>query len=510
MRKQEFFQYVRFFLKSINFELNSVVLSQLKSFFRDTVLYGLASITPRLVSFILVPIHTSTLDTAKYSLNTNYYVYAVFLNALLTLGMETAFFRFFSREEKSGNVFSTTYFLLLVTSCIFLALTYPSAAFLAEFMGFPDPLFIKLLACTIFFDTLVVIPFAWLRAKGKSLPFAGYKIINVLITLLLNVWLLLVLPESKTEISFLPQFFNSTPEVSDIFMANLMASVLTFVLCFPLLRNLKFQIDKALLKRMLSYSWPIMVAGIAYGINENLDKLFIAGILGDDVNGMYAGCYKLGVFMSLYVMTFRLGAEPFFFNHYGKEGAENLYSRIMTWFVILGALCLITVVAFIDFFASLLLKQESYKEALEIVPFILLANIFLGIYNNLSIWYKLKDKTLVGMTISVTGAILTVFLLWMLLPISGYMGAAYTTLFVYGFMALTSFLLGRSYYPVPYEIGKVVCYLGMATLLSFISFYYFRGIFWFNATMLVVFLTGIIWKEQDQLFELKRSKNPGN
>ena len=504
MRKQDSFHNVRFFLNSIIFELNSEVLNQLKSFFKDTVLYGLASITPRLVSFILVPIHTSTLDTAKYSLNTNYYVYAVFLNALLTLGMETTFFRFFSREEKSGKVFSTTYFLLLMTSCIFLALVYPSAGFLASLIGFPDPLFIKLLAFTIFFDTLVVIPFAWLRAQGKSLPFAGYKIINVLFTLLLNVWLLLILPETKTDFSFLPEFFNAKPEVSDIFMANLLASLLTFILCFPLLRNLKFQVDTALLKRMLTYSWPIMVAGIAYSINENLDKLFIAGILGDDVNGMYAGCYKLGVFMSLYVMTFRLGAEPFFFNHYGKDGAENLYSRIMTWFVIFGAVCLITVVAFIDFFASLLLKQDAYKEALQIVPYILLANIFLGIYNNLSIWYKLKDKTLVGMTISVTGAILTVLLLWMLLPVSGYMGAAYTTLFVYGFMALSSFLLGRLYYPVPYEVGKVLWYLGLATLLSFISFHYFRGVFWFNAFILGAFLIVIVWLERDQLFLLKR------
>lgn len=450
-------------------------MSILKRFFKDTVIYGLASVTPRLVSFVLVPIHTSSLDTALYSINTNYYVYAVFLNALLTLGMETAFFRFFTSESQPSRVISTSFLMLTATSVLFLGLSWPMAAPLAEFFGFPDPVFIRLLALTIFFDTLVVIPFAWLRAQGKSLVFAGYKILNVMITLVLNVWLLLLLPGGNMQIDIWPGVINPIAEVNDIFAANLTASLLTFVLCLPLIRNVRWQLDKVLLKRMLIYGIPIMIAGIAYAINENLDKLFIARYLGDDVNGMYAGCYKLGVFMSLYVMTFRLGAEPFFFNQYGKAGAEILYSRILNWFVIFGALCLLVVTGFADIFAGLLLKRDSYKEALDIVPVILLANIFLGIYNNLSIWYKLRDKTGVGMMISVTGAGLTIVLLFILLPVLGYMGAAYTTLAVYGFMAVSSYVLGRKYYPIPYQTGKILVLLGTATSLSFVSFHVFRG-----------------------------------
>lgn len=473
-------------------------MSILKRFFKDTIVYGLASITPRLVSFVLVPIHTSSLDTALYSINTNYYVYAVFLNALLTLGMETAFFRFFSSESKPDKVISTSFLMLCATSVLFVGMAWPMADKLADFFGFPDPVFIRLLALTIFFDTLVVIPFAWLRAKGKSLVFAGFKILNVVITLALNVWLLLILPTGQLNADIWPGVINPTAEVSDIFAANLAASILTFTLCLPMIGRFQWQIDKILLRRMLAYGLPIMIAGIAYAINENLDKLFIALYLGDEVNGMYAGCYKLGVFMSLYVMTFRLGAEPFFFNQYGKAGAEILYSRILTWFVIFAALCLLVVTGFVDLFAGLLLKRDSYKEALDIVPVILLANIFLGIYNNLSVWYKLRDKTGVGMMISVTGAGLTIILLMVLLPWLGYMGAAWTTFAVYGFMAVSSYVLGRKYYPIPYQTGKVIGLLGVAASLAFVSFYLFRGHHLVNAAFILVFVVLAFLVQKDE------------
>jgi O-antigen/teichoic acid export membrane protein len=415
------------------------------------------------------------------------------------MGMETAFFRFFSAENQSPKVISTSFLLMCITSVLFLGIAWPAAGALATYLGFPEPLFIKLLALTLFFDTLVVIPFAWLRAKGKSLIFASYKIINVLITLALNVWLLLILPESGVDIGMLPELVNNTAEVSDIFAANLAASILTFLMCLPILRNLTFSLDKGLLARMLRYGIPIMIAGIAYAINENLDKLFIARYLGDHVNGMYAACYKLGVFMSLYVMTFRLGAEPFFFNQYGKDGAENLYSRILTWFVVLAGLCLLVVTGFVDFFAGLLLKRDSYKEALDIVPVILVANIFLGIYNNLSIWYKLKDKTGVGMLISVIGALLTIVLLISLIPVIGYLGAAYTTLIVYFFMAAASYLLGKKYYPIPYEVPKVLFYLTLSAGLAFISFYWLRGDILYNILVIFIFSATVFYLERGKL-----------
>lgn len=470
-------------------------MSILKKFFRDTIIYGLASVTPRLVSFILVPIHTSSLDTALYSINTNYYVYAVFLNALLTMGMETAFFRYFSGESDKMKVVSSSFVMLALSSLIFLIATWPASSFLATFFGFPDPYFIKLLILTIVFDTLVVIPFAYLRATGRSLMFAGFRILNVLILLLLNVWLLLILPSQSGDQVLFSGWIDRTADVSDIFVANVVASIFTFLLCLPLIFKVKITWDSTLIRKMFVYGWPVMVAGFAYAINENLDKLFISHYLGDDVNGMYAGCYKLGVFMSLYVMTFRLGAEPFFFNQYGKEGAESLYSRILTWFVIFGCLCMLLVTGFVDIFAGLLLKRVSYKAALDIVPIILLANMFLGVYNNLSVWYKLKDKTRIGMLISVFGALITIVLLPVLLPVLGYMGAAYTTLIVYFFMAATSYLMGRKYYPVPYETAKVLTYLGLTATISMLSFYFFRGNFLANISVLILFTLFVtVWE----------------
>ncbi|MBK8623583.1 MAG: oligosaccharide flippase family protein [Saprospiraceae bacterium] len=470
-------------------------MSILRKFFKDTLIYGLASITPRLVSFILVPIHTSSLDTALYSINTNYYVYAVFLNALLTMGMETAFFRFFSAETDKMKVVSSSFVMLLLSSVVFLITAWPAAGFLATYFGFPDPYFIKLLILTLFFDTLVVIPFAYLRATGKSLMFAGFRILNVLILLILNVWLLLILPSHPGQELLFSGFIDHMPDVSDIFLANVVASIFTFLLCLPIIFKVKLSWDAVLAKKMFLYGWPVMVAGFAYAVNENLDKLFISQYLGDDVNGMYAGCYKLGVFMSLYVMTFRLGAEPFFFNQYGKEGAELLYSKILTWFVIFGCLCMLLVTGFVDLFAGLLLKRASYKQALDIVPVILLANMFLGVYNNLSVWYKLKDKTRMGMLISVFGALITIVLLPVLLPVLGYMGAAYTTLIVYFFMAATSYILGRKYYPVPYETTKVLTYLGLTAGISMLSFYFFRGNSLVNLGILIVFMMLVMFRE---------------
>lgn len=472
-------------------------MSILKKFFKDTVIYGIASITPRLVSFVLVPIHTSSLNTALYSVNTNYYVYAVFLNALLTMGMETAFFRFFSSEKEPKKVLSTSFLLLCFSSGLFLGLGLIFEQQLSSFFGFGDSFIIRLLVLTIFFDTLVVIPFAFLRATGKSMIFAGFKILSVLITLILNIYLLIILPESGNSLRLFSGIFNSVAEVTDIFIANAFASFIILIAFIPFIKNINISVDRGLLKKMVAYGFPIMVAGMAYAINENLDKLFISRILGDDVNGMYAGCYKLGVFMSLYVMAFRLGAEPFFFNLYGTDGAERIYSKILTWFVIFASLCMVVVSLFIDVFADILLKQNSYKQALDIVPFILLANIFLGIYNNLSIWYKLKDKTRVGMFISVVGAVITILMLTFTVPVFGYIGAAYTTLVVYAGMAVSSFFIGKRYYPIPYDVLKISLLLLSATVISFTSFHFFRSNHTTNFLLLCGFIVIVLWSEKD-------------
>ena len=294
------------------------LLSNLKRFFQDTIIYGIAAILPRAINIFLVKLHTSTLEADKYAINTDYYVYAAYFNALLTYGMETAFFRFFSKEKDKGKTVSTSFISLLVTSLLFLIVMLIFSNDIANFFGFKNPLFFKLLIWTITLDTFVVIPYAYLRVDNKPKKFTLYKVLNISVFALLNVCFLWFVPYAiKNEISlpdFILNYYNSYPKVMHIFVAGTVASASTFLLLIPIVFKFKIDFDFELLKKMLRYSLPIMIGSLAFVTNENLDKLLLGDLIGEKEMGIYAACYKLGVFMTLYIMAFRLGAEPFFFN----------------------------------------------------------------------------------------------------------------------------------------------------------------------------------------------------
>lgn len=315
----------------IIFAQDFFILSNLKRFFKDAIIYGIAAVLPRAINIFLVKLHTSTLDAEKYAENTDYYVYAAYFNALLTYGMETAFFRFFSKEKEKGKVISTSFLSLLFTSIVFLILTLIYSNELAHFFGFNTPFFFKLLVWTIILDTMVVIPYAYLRVINKPFKFTLYKIINILIYGLLNVFFLWFIPYAiKRQISipnFIFEYYNSNPKVMHIFVSGIVASASTFILLFPIIFKFKIYFDIHLLKKMLKYSLPIMVGGLAFVTNENLDKLLLGNLVGKEQMGVYAACYKLGVFMMLYIMAFRLGAEPFFFSHAHKKKAKETYAK---------------------------------------------------------------------------------------------------------------------------------------------------------------------------------------
>ena len=459
-------------------------MSNLNRFFKDTIIYGIAAVLPRAINIFLVKLHTSTLEADKYAVNTDYYVYAAYFNALLTYGMETAFFRFFSKEKEKGKIISTSFISLFFTSLLFLVIMLFFSNQISFFFGFKNPLFFKLLIWTITLDTFVVIPYAYLRVANKPVLFTFYKILNILIFALLNVFFLWFVPYAINQNISLPNFifeyYNSYPKVMHIFVAGTIASATTFLLLFPIVFKFKIDFDFHLLKKMLRYSLPIMIGSLAFVTNENLDKLLLGNLIGESQMGVYAACYKLGVFMTLYIMAFRLGAEPFFFNQADKKTAKETYAKILTWFTILGALFMLIVVVFIDVFANILLGKPEYFEALQIVPIILLANLFLGIYNNLSIWYKLTDKTKYGMYFSVLGAIITIVFNILMIPKIGFMASAWATLITYGFMMVISYMVGKKHYPVPYQLKKVGLYVLFATTLCWISFDLFRGNFWFS------------------------------
>jgi len=481
-------------------------LSSLKRFFKDTIIYGIAAVLPRAINIFLVKLHTSTLEAEKYAINTDYYVYAAYFNALLTYGMETAFFRFFSKEKEKGKVISTAFLSLLCTSLFFLVITLIYSESLASFFGFKTALFFKLLIWTITLDTLVVVPYAYLRVANKPVRFTTFKVLNILIFAVLNIFFLWFVPYAIENSISLPDFilnyYTSQPKVIHIFVAGTVASATTFILLFSIIFKFDISFDFQLLKKMLRYSLPIMVGGLAFVTTENLDKLLLGNLVGKEQMGIYAACYKLGVFMTLYIMAFRLGAEPFFFNQADKKNAKETYAKILTWFTVLGALFMLVVIVFIDLFATILLGKPEYFEALQIVPIILLSNLFLGIYNNLSIWYKLTDKTKFGMYFSILGAIITIVFNVIMIPKIGFIASAWATLITYGCMMLLSYFIGKKHYPVPYQLKKVGFYVLFSVVLSGISFTIFRGEIWFSLLTIFSYFGCVFFIEKTTIKQL--------
>jgi O-antigen/teichoic acid export membrane protein len=315
-------------------------LSSLKSFFKDTVIYGIAAVLPRVISIAIVPVFTAVLAKDEFSDQTTWYVYAAFINVLLTLGMETAFFRFYTTEKNKENVLSSSFSLLIFSSLSFALIGTLLSKYFSPSLGFSDPLFIQILVWTTALDTLVVIPFALLRVSNRPIKFMVIKLLNVLIYFLLTSFFLLLLPKYAVSNSELLHNFGINipykPSVFHIIISNLFASFITLLLLAPEIFKIKWSLDKELIHRMLRYSMPIMIGGIAYAINENIDKLIIQKLMDKEANGVYAACYKLGVFMTLYITAFRMGAEPFFFNQAASSDAKQKYSKIMTWFVHFG------------------------------------------------------------------------------------------------------------------------------------------------------------------------------
>ena len=478
-------------------------MSSLKGFFKDTIIYGIAAVLPRAVNILLTRLHTDKLETEKFAENTWYFVFAAYFIGFLTFGLETAFFRFFSREKEKGKVVSTAFITLITTVTLFLVILLVFNNQFAGLLGFSNPQHLKILTLVTAFDTFVVIPFAYLRVTNRPIKFASIKIANILIYAFFNVFFLWFIPYALKENISLPEVitehYQNTPTVVYIFIANLIASFATFVILLPSMLKFKLEFDKVLLGKMLNYGIPIMIGTLAYVTNENLDKLLLRDEIGESQMGVYAACYKLGVFMTLYITAFRLGAEPFFFNESHKDNAKEKYAIIMKWFSIFGALFMLIVVAFINIPAKLLLSRPEYFEALAIVPIILLANLLLGVYHNLSIWYKLTDKTKYGMYFSLFGAAITIGLNLYLIPKIGFMASAWATLAAYGSMCLVSYFYGKKYYKVPYKFPRILLYILIAVVLSFISFYQFKENYFISTLFVLAFAGFIFVNERNEL-----------
>jgi O-antigen/teichoic acid export membrane protein len=485
-------------------------LSALKRFFKDTIIYGIAAVLPRVINFLLVKVQTDALPVNNYAENTNFYIWAALFAILLTFGFETAFFRFYKSEKNKDSLLSTAFLSVTFSAVIFIFMAISfSDFFITSFDFGHNPIQFKLLIGILTLDTLAVIPFAYLRATNRPIRYTIIKLINVFVIVVINLVFLKFIPEflnaEKTVPSFLISIFNSTQIVNFIFIANVIGSTISLLFLLPYLLKFKWSFNTVLFKKMLSYSWPIAVAGIAYVINENLDKILIGKLMDKNTMGIYAACYKLAIFMNLYIMAFRLGAEPFFFNHADHKDAKETYARILNYFIIIGALVFVTIVVFIDVLKQLFIN-EKYWAAIGIVPIVLLANLLLGVYHNLAIWYKLTNKTRYAMLFSIFGAVITIVVNVTLIPVIGFMASAWATLLAYGSMMILSYFIGKKHYRVPYSLKKSGSYLVASILISFISFEYFRENYLISIGFVLLFGTLIFWNEKKEILAIIKRK----
>ena len=464
-----------------------------------------------MLSFLLVRLHTDKAvleNVADYGDVSLIFAYFVLFNVLLAYGMETAFFRFLNSEQKKKSVLSTSAISLVLTSILVLVIGYFFRDQVSRITHI-DTDYIVLVLWILFFDALVIIPFAYLRAMGKPIKYTVLKLLNVVLNLGLNVVLLLFLKSWAESSTFWTTFYRPNFEVHYIFIANLVASGVTFLTLISFYFKLNYNFDAKLWKQMLRYAFPVLIAGIAFSINETFDRILLERLLPDnlakDAIGTYSACYKLALFMMLFATAYRLGIEPFFFSNAKAKDAKANYAKILEFFVIFSALILLTVVVFVDILKLILIPNEAYWEAMTVVPILLLAYLFLGVYHNLSVWYKITDRTKFGAYISIFGALITLLINTIFIPKFGYMASAIATLFAYTAMALTSYILGKKYYSIPYNLKKMGLYLALSIILSALSFYLFREQYFVGILFILILMAAIWVKEKTFLKQLVKS-----
>ncbi len=487
-------------------------MSSLKSLFKHTFVYGLATVLPRVLTALLTRLYTGYLpDKEAFGEVTIVFSYVMILNVLLTYGMETAFFRFFNDDKYSAKTLSTSLIALLVSTVAFTIIAFLGIDTLSQISDVPA-VYWRWVILIIAFDTLTVIPFAYMRAQKKSGTYALIKLLNVVISTGLSVILLVWLPGLDGVASWLP-----SDKIELVFIALFLPSVLTFLIVIkPYF--VKWSFDVGLWKKMLTYGAPILLAGLAFAINESFDKILLEKLLPDDIAkgqvAIYGACYKLSIGMTLFATAFRIGIEPFFFSEAKNENAQVMYAQITKAFVVLGSIALFAYVVLVDVVKVILLDGEEYWEGMYIVPLILVAYLFFGIYQTLSVWYKVTDKTRYGAYISVGGAILTVVINVTLIPTIGYLASAIATCSAYGLMMVVSYLMGRKHLAVPYDVKNILLYLVMSIAFSCVFFYGFRDYFGVGSLplylvgvgMIVVLIGFISFREKELLLRLLKRK----
>ncbi|MDD2344559.1 MAG: polysaccharide biosynthesis C-terminal domain-containing protein [Bacteroidales bacterium] len=444
-------------------------MNSLKQLAGQTVIYGVSSILGRLLNYLLVPLHVYIFtDPGEYGVVGELYAWVSLLIVLLMYGLETAFFRYNELNENKNTVFGTAFISILVTSALFITAAFIFLEPIAEVMKYEsNPEYIKWFSIIIVMDVLSTIPFARLRSQNRAKRFALIKIAGIISNVLLNLFFLLFCPWllQYPEYSYLiTWFYDPSIGIGYIFLANLFSSLITFLLLIPVIHFRDIQFRFSLWKEMVSYAFPLLIFGLAGIINETMDRILIKNLSEPATAmaqvGIYSACYKISIMMTIFIQAFKYAAEPFFFSKAKDADAKDTYSQVMTYFVATCSLIFLAIMLYMDIVKHFV--SAAYQEGLGVVPILLLANLFLGIFFNLSVWYKITGQTRFGAYISIFGATTTLILNYMLIPKMGYMGAAWTTLICYAAMMVLSYLLSQKYYFIKYNFKKVFGYLFLA------------------------------------------------
>ncbi len=442
----------------------------LRKLAKETVIYGGSTVLNKVLNLILVAPYLTRVfkdDQGEYGIHGLMYAFAGFLLVTLTYGMETAFFRFGNEEKKRAKAFSTAAISLMVSTLFFVALIIFFSPSIAGFLTEPgDWLYVVYFALIIGLDTLVAIPFASLRLENRPIRFGIYKMVNVLINAIVMLLLLEVVPRWFNTDTTWGSWYDPGKKLHYVFIANLVASLITFLLFLPYYTRLKGGFDRQLWRKMVTYALPLVVVGIAGMINQLADRYFLKEWLPGTFEenklqlGIYVGCIKIAVLMNLFTQGFKFAAEPFFFRNSSRADATKIYADVGQAFTLVGSVAFLGLMLYIDIAKHIV--ASSFHSGLAVVPVLLIAYLLLGLYYNFAIWYKLKDKTHIGAWIACGGALITITGNYLLIPTIGLMGAAWSALICFLCMCVACYWIGRRYYPIPYPIGRMVTYLMLA------------------------------------------------
>lgn len=491
-------------------------MSNLKSLAGQTAIYGLSSILGRSINFLLIMVYTAYLSKDDLGSFTGIYALIGFLNIVFTYGMETSFFRFSTGKNLDPKkVYSNTQTLLCLSSLTLGSVVYLLAPTLADWMNYPGQAYLfQWTALILAFDAVLAIPFAKLRLENKAMAFAGAKLINILINVGLNLVLIIYLP-LWIKSGAIPEGFlgyRTDWGVEYILLSNLLANGLIIPFVWWKAGFFKLQLDRAVLGPMWHYSFPLLFMGLAGVTNELLSRLlfeyllpdnFYPGLSSRQAAGIFGANFKLAILMNLVIQAFKYAAEPFFFKKAIDPNSPALYAKVMHGFVIFTTALMLAISVNLNWIGPLFLRGEGYETGLFIVPTLLMGYLLLGIYFNLSIWFKITDKTSYSLWITLAGAAMSLLVIFILVPILGFLGAALSTLLSYALMVGICFVFGQKYYPIPYPTAKLFSYLLSAFALSYLGFFLsidqFAVSFLIKNLLALAFILSILWIERDDL-----------